>query len=151
MGFTYHQRNEIAMSFLNEKITEEDKRRVDFSRVISPINHKPHSPMQRWTVDRQAGDFLICTRVNAREAPDDYWFTFCWQGRFIEVRLMKALEDVGATSVLTWRGLRTAEKEFLAEVPRDERDACLGSLREALREFCLTGRRIDGLEIRFTF
>jgi hypothetical protein len=72
------------MTFVNEKISEADKRRIDFSQVESPFGRLPVDPNE-WTYDRERDIGLFCLGVGDSEFP--HFFVLYWKGVFKHVRL----------------------------------------------------------------
>ena len=71
------------MTFVYEHISDEDKKRIDFSK-ITVLGHEADS--YQWVIDREFNAFLIWIRPD-REPPYEEWYAFCWQGKIFPVAL----------------------------------------------------------------
>ena len=72
------------MTFVYEKISDEDKQRIDFSSIkVGSIKSNPHW----WVIDRDLNAFLVWV-IQEREPPHEHWYAFWWQGQVIGVAVI---------------------------------------------------------------
>lgn len=73
------------MTFVYEKISDEDKRRIDFSK-IKAWGHavKPH----RWVIDREQDAFFLFAHPE-REPPYARWYAFWWKEQVFSVAVVE--------------------------------------------------------------
>lgn len=102
------------MPFVNEIISDEDKKTVDFSRfALGNFSCDVSSPTKTWTIDRERAVFLIGQSYGVRRDPDDddtFIFILHWQHDFARA----AVNKVWTKDHIHWKGwiyLATAQME----------------------------------------
>jgi hypothetical protein len=78
------------MAFVNERITEEDKKRIDFSAIKLPIFYDrpiPNDHLYKWTVDREREVFFMRLKRRGEEFPNSSFYTLWWKGDIIYLEL----------------------------------------------------------------
>ncbi len=139
---------------MNEKISEADKARIDFSKILHPSHRQPLIPNE-WTVDRERDIALIPFGTVGRLEMDRDGiekkrnvFVLYWQGQLINVRLKKSfIGDRENGSEITW-------ELDICSVPADlARDEILLRLNEALSVYgshgALTRDSVKAVHIKF--
>ncbi len=101
------------MNFINDLITDEDRKRFDFSVFKRPtLFTEPIYSPRRWTVDRDAGVFLIWLRGGNEEERRAVHFSLWWKSTNIE---MKLAYDFHGPNSLTWTKSWIDVPEHLSE------------------------------------
>jgi hypothetical protein len=117
------------MAFVNEKIPDADKQRIDFSKIEHPYHKSPILIPSEWTIDRERDIALINLGGGfGKNAQLPHFFILYWQGKTINAFLRSTFIGNFPTSdmELTWK------LEFigrLADVPEEE---VINTLKEAL-------------------
>ena len=136
------------MGFVNEFISEEDKKRYDFSRIKRPpLYHKSIRP-DTWTVDRTRDVFLVWTRGGERGFPNEDHFALWWKGEIVNVQFER--DDTGEISDHTmthWRLIKIEIPPRLAA----RRQEILMTVKEALTEYKLSGAGVPVASHEATF
>ena len=73
------------MTFVYEHISDEDKKRIDFSK-ITVLGHE--ADPYRWVIDRGLNAFLIRI-IQDREPPHEEWYAFYWQNKIFSVGILE--------------------------------------------------------------
>ncbi|WP_138504594.1 hypothetical protein [Nostoc sp. PA-18-2419] len=72
------------MTFVYEKISEQDKERIDFSKIkvglLTPNRDE-------WAINHELDAFLIFL-IQEREPPHEHWYAFWWQGQVVGVAVI---------------------------------------------------------------
>lgn len=119
-----------TMAFINERIPEADKARIDFTKTKHPLHGGSIVPfLSQWTIDREQDIALIPLGGGGLEYP--YFFVIYWQGRTANVFLNATYTGNFTTSDLevTWS---IDHMEVPAGVTREE---VLKIMRQALLTF----------------
>lgn len=95
------------MTFVNERTTDEDKKKIDFSAISNnPYGNpkfNPGHPPNRWTVDRERDVFLsVLSYPRNEEGPKEVYFLFYWKGLPLPIRLDKYVVN---TNDILWKRL----------------------------------------------
>lgn len=76
------------MAFVNEEITEEDKKRIDFSAIKKPIFYKfPIGDPYKWTVDHKREVFFMRVLPCGETEPYSDYYVLWWKGDIIYMKL----------------------------------------------------------------
>ena len=67
------------MNFVYEKISEEDKQRVDFEAIYGETGYIKQMTPSKWTIDRISGAFMIGVVID-REPPHIEEYALIWKG-----------------------------------------------------------------------
>lgn len=137
----------IAMTFVNEMISEEEKDRIGRNTIKDP-DGTPHR-LYKWTVDRDRDVFLVPTRYFAGpEAGCDRRFALCFNNRisYLHLRYEIALMKDGRERI-TWRII----SDLIPDEVRDRRPTLLLLLKEALDVWGMDFVRFDNMIIEFEF
>lgn len=113
------------MAFVNEKISDEDMQRIDFSQIKHPLHADAINPRQ-WTIDRERDIALMSLGGGVGELP--HFFVLYWKSRTINVFLRSTTTGSSSTNDLevTWR------LEFLGKLENVPEPEVIATLKEAL-------------------
>jgi hypothetical protein len=123
------------MNFINDIITDEDRKRFDFSVFKrAPDFVYPLSTPTRWTVDRDAGVFLIRIGDQGPDASDEdrkkgvEYYSLWWSGMNIECKLWYFTH---APHSITWKQdwIGVPDEYF------DRKEEVIEVLKQALRVY----------------
>jgi hypothetical protein len=114
------------MNFINDLITDEDRKRFDFSVFKQLTNYnKPIDNPRIWTVDRQAGVFLLWIGGGNEEERNAEHFSLWWHDTNIE---MKLASHSHMSNGMTWTKSWIDVPEHLSE----EKPEIYAVVKEAL-------------------
>jgi hypothetical protein len=161
------------MNFINDRITDEDRKRFDFTVFKTPIySALPYYSEERlkmqkristpyfWTVDREARCFIITLGSPSSGMPDpdhlaeDVYFSLWWQEINIEFIAIKVPYDKNS---LAWKGVWVAMPEHL----KDKETEIYAVIEAALLTYQYDGdrfllnfpdlveRRLDKVKVEF--
>ncbi len=116
------------MNFINDLIADEDRKRFDFSVFKRPtLFTEPIYSPRRWTVDRDAGVFLIWLGGGNEEEQNAEYFSLWWHDTNIEMKLAwHSHMPNGITWTKSW--ISISEPKDLSE----HKDEIYAVLKEAL-------------------
>ena len=116
------------MAFVNEKIPDVDKQRIDFSKIKHPVHRDSISPID-WTIDRERDIALIFIGGGVGDFP--HFFVLYWQGEIINAFLRSTIKGnfPNGDTELTWR------LEFLGRLANVAEPEVIDTLKEALFVF----------------
>jgi hypothetical protein len=140
---------ENVMTFVNEKISDADQQRINYSALKDPHTGNPLIGRPCWTVDRDRDAFLIGLGggMSREDYHVPYYFLFSWKGTRMRVdaykRRMPAPGDP-MRAVLTWEVVRFDLPETLCL--RDEEEV-VQMLTEALQTYGTTGTEWSHLKL----
>lgn len=129
------------MNFINDVVTDEDRKRFDFSVFKqAPGFVRTLSTPTEWTVDREAGVFLIWIGDQGHNADDEdrkrgvEYFSLWWNGMNIECKLWYFTH---APNSITWKQdwIGISDEYF------DRKEEVWEVLKQALRVYQTDGDR----------
>jgi hypothetical protein len=127
------------MAFIYEKISEEDKARVDWSqfKIWPGLGQIMHLPPTFWAVDRQRSAFLFHMIGWGRDGEHPPVDGLVWKGAFVrmEVILDAKVNDFGEVEVL----YDVLTMDLPGEIEH-ERPQIMEAIREAADPFTRAGR-----------
>jgi hypothetical protein len=125
---TLIQTKSVKMNFINDLITDEDRKRFDFSVFKQLTNfNKPIDNPRIWTVDRKAGVFLLSVGGGNEEEQNAKYFSLWWHDSNIEMKLAwHSHMPNGITWTKSW--ISISEPKDLSE----HKDEIYAVLKEAL-------------------
>ena len=118
------------MAFVNEYISEEEKKKHNFVES----NHFYASPPTSWTVDHERNMFLVKRWVNAREPWVDPGITkwaFYWHGCLLDIEIYTIENGQDATETHGWTHKRINSIKGLPTDQKIDRTLIVNDLREA--------------------
>lgn len=140
------------MAFINENIPDADLQRIDFSKIIHPLNSKPIHMPSEWTIDRERDIALISLGGGFGEnARYPHFFILYWQGKIIHAHLSSTfigdinINDIGKGNDLeiTWHLL------FLGILAGVSEEEIIKTLQEALICYGHIGYKIKAVHFDF--
>lgn len=116
------------MAFVNELISDEDKKRIDWSKFKAWPHSDSHQPW-KWTIDKQLNVFLVMLGGRGREEEHPETYALSWKGDVIRFEAERDGKDTFGTGVdMSWKIFHIAIPPNLEE----QRQEILGVLREAI-------------------
>ncbi len=138
------------MAFVNEYVSAEDKKEIDFSSISArPYGDPKITPVSPyiWTIDRERDVFLMWTWHGHEDAHKDNFFLYWWKGTPLGVRMDKTLIE---PRTLLWRRFGLTCPAHL----RAEYDEIVTVLKEALTVYGFdgdVGENVVSVEVQFDF
>lgn len=91
------------MEFVNEIISEEEKRRIDWTQFKWWPSSDPHRPW-KWTIDRDRDAFLVMLVGRGRDGDHPEIYAFYWKGDVIRFEAESDGKGMFATGVdMFWK------------------------------------------------
>ena len=135
------------MPFVNERIPEEDKIRLNLNELIrspAPSHHCIYP--SRWTVDRARNAFLIETMAGKEGQRSRAYFAFVWKDQIVKIELDRNYQSDNDS---TWT------RKYIAIPPalEGERQIIIDLLKEALCAYGFSGEDVPrpGRNVHFDF
>ena len=123
------------MAYVNEKISDEDKIRINFEELKDESSWRPRP--SGWTVDRATGNFLINTFWGDADDRNAKRYFFCWNGKVLRVDADTFEKKESGVLVYVWTmtGIQKLPSEI--EAQRDElySDLCRAIKCDVLERF----------------
>ena len=123
------------MAYVNEKISEEDKARINFENLKDESSWRPRP--SGWTVDREAGNFLINTFWGDADDRNGKRYFFCWNGNVLRVDAdwLERKESDGLVYVWTMTGIQKLPIEIEEKRKELYADLCKAVTCEELGKY----------------
>ena len=116
------------VSFVNERILPEDKRRFQMTEDSSFYLAGTNS----WTVDRERDMFLLPrTGAGPESEPGVRHWAFCWRNNLLDVRVLVLGSGIEADGLRGWERTRVLAVCGASVLARSERAQMLRALKEA--------------------
>jgi hypothetical protein len=134
------------MAFENDIIPEADKVRIGRDTIKDPIGQP--KDLNKWTIDRERGLFLIPSGGTGRYPATTRYFALGWKSEIIYFELSYKAESLPYQhEKLSWHLVSDGTPARLAF----ESSAVLGSLKDALQVWGMDFVLLDSFIIEFDF
>jgi hypothetical protein len=124
------------MAFVNELISEEDKKRIDWSKFKAWPFTLPISPW-KWTIDRERDFFFVPLGGNGPDGERPEVYALCWNGQIVRLEA----KVTGSGGGKFWDTIYWSVSKV--DIPDDlqpNQDEILHALKDAI---CAHGRLFD--------
>jgi hypothetical protein len=125
------------MSFVNELISEKDKKKIDWSKFKAWPFSQPHHPW-KWTIDRVRDVFLVALEGRGPDGDRPETYAFSWKNEVIRFEAsINSGNEIASDFDLFWCIYKIKIPPHLAS----KHDEILNDLKEAIDAYGMTYKR----------
>ncbi len=126
------------MAFVNELISEDDRKKYDLDKVECGPGMRAKTPQRQWTIDHEREIYLRVIKRGREEYNYKSTWHFCWRGELMTVCL-ETLSAGGERGGHGWSHYKLVDCYmkgfFVPDHLLDRRDEIVKDLRDALIEY----------------